>query len=412
MPKSHGNRAADAPNRPLRANAAHHPVQAHRAWHSLSHPEAQNRHIELDNVRYTAREAARREITGLRHDLEPLQSIDLATSPEIQLWLDRLGLIDRALDGTGDFALPMIDGQRSPVIPPDFPHLTKILAEACHLRDRVRDGIRARQRRTLEDLAGDLRQRGDMELAAEAMLVVASLDTRDPIIVEDILIRLENGHSFSLASEKNDDHFGAFYPRFVSALTPDIETTAIQAAMKSGGTAGPLEYEGLEDHEAKRAIELDASWRAVANAFQKGRDIGTALRSFMERLGFTSVVTERETQLSAQLRWMWMRVNRLSAQDWFLPPVFGSEADGSYPVFLAHRHVDDAQLVAEMAKIGRDAPCILLVFGRMSRSRRESFGLAMRKAKQTVLLIDEAQVLYLTRRDCCRWPHDRRSQTG
>jgi hypothetical protein len=351
---------------------------------------------ELDTAQYTAREETRRTITGLRHDLEPLQSIDLATSPEIQLWLDRLGMVDRALDGSGDFALPMKDGKRSPVIPPDFPHLALDLAEAYRLRDRVRDGIRRDQRQRLEGLANQLNERGDAELADEAFGVARSLETRDPITVEDILIRLQDGQSFTVSNGAQVDHFSAFYPGFVAALTANVDTVSIQAAMKSGGTAGPLNYQGLEEHEIKRAVELDAVWRALGNAFQKGRDTGTTLRSFMERLGFTSVAIERETQLSAQLRWMWMRVNRLSAQDWFLPPVFGSEADGSYPIFLAHRQVDDAQLVAEMAKIGRDAPCILLVFGRLSKVRRESFGLAMRKAKQTVLLIDEAQVLFLT----------------
>lgn len=351
---------------------------------------------ELDTAQYTAREETRRTITGLRHDLEPLQSIDLATSPEIQLWLDRLGMVDRALAGSGDFALPMKEGKRSPVIPPDFPHLALDLDEAYRLRDRVRDGIRRDQRQRLEGLANQLKERGDAELADEALGVARSLETRDPITVEDILIRLQNGQSFTVSSGAQVDHFSAFYPGFVAALTPNVDTVSIQAAMKSGGTSGPLNYQGLEEHEIKRAVELDAVWRALGNAFHKGRDTGTTLRSFMERLGFTSVAIERETQLSAQLRWMWMRVNRLSAQDWFLPPVFGSEADGSYPIFLAHRQVDDAQLVAEMAKIGRDAPCMLLVFGRLSKVRRESFGLAMRKAKQTVLLIDEAQVLFLT----------------
>lgn len=362
----------------------------------LTQAEVQALRIDLENTRYTARETARIEITGLRHDLEPLQSIDLATSPEIQLWLDRLGLIDRALDAAGDYALPMKEGHRSPAIPPDFPHLARLLSEARHLRDRVRNGIRLGQRSRLEDLVRKLRAAGAAELSHEAMLVAESLESRDPITVEDILIRLQNGQSFSLAGEAQEDHFSAFYPGFVSALTSDVDATAIQSAMKSGGAAGPLDFQGLEEHEIKRAVELDANWRAVVNAFQRSRDIGMALRSFMERLGFTSVLIERETQLSAQLRWMWMKADRLSAQDWFLPPVFGSEANGSYPVFLAHRHVEDAQLVAEMAKIGRDAPCILLVLGRLSKTRRESFGLAMRRAKQTVLLIDEAQVLYLT----------------
>lgn len=362
----------------------------------LAQAEAQGRRMEMENAQYTARTEAHRTITGLRHDLEPLQSIDLATSPEIQLWLDRLGLIDRALEGTGDLALPMQDRHRSQAIPPDFPHLRRLLDEARDLRDRVRNGIRDGQRERLENLAGKLRLRRQTELADEALEVARSLDARDPITVEDILIRLQNGQSHALTADAPEDSFAAFYPGFVSALTSEIETVAIQSALKSGGVAGPLDYRDIEEHEIKRAVELDTTWRTLANAFQKSRDIGMALQSFMERLGFTSVVIERETQLSAQLRWMWMRANRLSAQDWFLPPVYGSEADGSYPVFLAHRNVEDAQLVAEMAKIGRDTPCILLVFGRLSKARRESFGLAMRRAKQTVLLIDESQVLYLT----------------
>lgn len=362
----------------------------------LTQAEAQGRRMAMENVLYNARTEAHRAIIGLRHDLEPLQSIDLATSPEIQLWLDRLSLIDRALEGSGDLALPMQDRHRSQAIPPDFPHLRHLLDEARDLRDRVRNGIRDDQRERLEGLAGTLQNRGKTELAVEALEVARSLDARDPITVEDILIRLQNGQSHALTADAPEDSFATFYPGFVSALTSEIETVAIQSALKSGGVAGPLDYRGLEEHEIKRAVELDTTWRTLANAFQKSRDIGLALQSFMERLGFTSVVIERETQLSAQLRWMWMRANRLSAQDWFLPPVFGSEADGSYPVFLAHRNVEDAQLVAEMAKIGRDAPCVLLVFGRLSKARRESFGLAMRRAKQTVLLIDEAQILYLT----------------
>ena len=93
---------------------------------------------------------------------------------------------------------------------------------------------------------------------------------------------------------------------------------------------------------------------------------------------------------------MRMRCDELTAQGWFLPPAFGSEARGSYPVFLANRNILDDQIVRELSKVGRDAPCLLLVFGRMTRARRENFALAMRRAKQTVLLIDEVQILYLT----------------
>lgn len=256
--------------------------------------------------------------------------------------------------------------------------------------------ITADQKERLGTIVARLRQAGEDKLAAEAEEIAATLSQRDPLTVEDILIRLQNGQSASLATDAQEDHFAAFYPRFVTAIGAEPEVSAVKAAITSGTRAGPLDYSLLENHDRKRALELIDTWRQVVNAMGGGRDVASALRSFMERLGFTSVSIERETTLSGQLRWMWMRTDVVVAQDWFLPPAFGSEAQGSYPVFLAHRNVEDAQLVGEMAKVGRDQPCILLVSGRLSRARREAFGLAMRRAKQTVLLIDETQVLFLT----------------
>ena len=53
-------------------------------------------------------------------------------------------MIDAALQCDGEFALPKKENQRSPVIPPDFPHLARVLSEAGHLRGRVRKGNQIR----------------------------------------------------------------------------------------------------------------------------------------------------------------------------------------------------------------------------------------------------------------------------
>jgi len=362
----------------------------------LTASEAASRRQEVDNTLYTATEAARRAMTTLRHALEPLQSIDLATSQEIQQWLDRFVTIERALASKDGITLPMSGGERLAAVPADFPQLHQLLAEAHRLREAVQGRISAEQKGRLDEIIARLRQTGDQRLAAEAEDVSVTLAQRDPLTVEDILIRLQNGQSPSLAAEAQDDHFAAFYPRFVAAIGSEPDIAAIKGAISAGTRAGPLDYGALEDHDRKRALELVDTWRQVVNAMGGGREVATALLSFMERLGFTSVRIERETSLSSQFRWMWMRTNAVVAQDWFLPPVFGSEAQGSYPVFLAHRNVEGAQLVSEMAKVGRDQPCILLMSSRLSKARREAFSLAMRRAKQTVLLIDETQVLFLT----------------
>jgi len=58
--------------------------------------------------------------------------------------------------------------------------------------------------------------------------------------------------------------------------------------------------------------------------------------------------------------------------------------------------VPDDQLATQLGQAGRESPCILLLFGRMSRQRREGFARVMRRDKQSVLLIDETQVFHLS----------------
>ncbi|KJS41399.1 MAG: hypothetical protein VR71_18690 [Roseovarius sp. BRH_c41] len=354
---------------------------------------------ELEEVRYAAVADAQGRIKSLRHDLEPLQSIDLSTSQEIQRWLERLATIEQAISRNPENGpvLPMCDDIRAPDIPPDFPQLDEVLAAGRQLRDSVRGRIMLDQERRLRSLIERYHADDRHELAEQAEEVVANLADRDLLTVEDIVIRLQNGQNLALNDDAREDYFSKFYPDFVLALgAADIGGGKVSPAIEKGGQVGPLDFSALDDGERKRSGQLFENWRALKNAMSPNRgDLGQSLRQFMERLGFTSVAIERETILSSQLRTMRMRCDELTAQHWFLPPAFGSEARGSYPVFLASGNIDDEQVTRELAKVGRDAPCILLVFGTLTKARRENFALAMRRAKQTVLLVDEAQMLYL-----------------
>ncbi|MFC3086706.1 AAA family ATPase [Tabrizicola soli] len=366
---------------------------------TLSEAELAGMRQELEEAHHAAVAQAESRIRSLRHEMEPLQSIDLSTSQEIQRWLDRLSLILAALSRRPEAGpvLPMRDGQRVPDIPADFPQLAGVLDDGRQLRDSVRAQIMQEQEGRLRSLVDRYQAEGRTELADQADQIIATLGDRDLLTVEDLLIRLQNGQNPALSDEDEEDHFSRFYPGFVLALnSADVGGGKIPPAIDSGGILGPLDFSVLDEGERKRSGQLFENWRALKNAMNPNRtDLGQSLRQFMERLGFTSVGIERETVLSAQLRTMRMRCDELTAQRWFLPPAFGSEARGSYPVFLASGNIDDEQVTRELAKVGRDAPCILLVFGTLTKARRENFALAMRRAKQTVLLIDEAQVLFL-----------------
>ncbi|KQB14196.1 hypothetical protein AP071_15815 [Rhodobacter capsulatus] len=355
----------------------------------------------IEEARVAAEQRAKDMMMALRHELEPLQSIDLQESQKIQIWLDRLQVISEAIAGrSGELCLPMHDDVRSPDVPPDFPQLWPLLDQARVLRDDVRTRIMGEQKARLEALASRFDADRRADLAREAREVMAELADSDLITVEDTLIRLQDGQSLLAQREESEDHFATFYPGFVTDVTAaSIEMGAIMQAIEAGARIDPLDYSALEENNRARSKDLLENWRQVGNSMRSNRaDLSGALQRFIERLGFTSVVIEKETTLTPNLRWMRMRADVPVATHWFLPPVFGSGSGGSYPIFLARREVEDAQLVSELAKIGRDAPCILLVFDRMTKARREGFALAMRRAKQTVLLIDETQVLYLSTR--------------
>lgn len=358
------------------------------------------RRQELDEACVTATNEARAVITSLRHELEPLQSIDLNTSQQIQIWLDRLSAIHVALSDRPETrpALPALDGQRVPGIPADFPQLQQLLAEARAVRDAVRGRIMCDQSTRLQGLLDGYVTGDRADLADQVRDVIRTLRDRDLLTVEDIILRLQDGQDIVQADEAQDDHFSLFYPRFVSDLnSAEVGVGHIRTAIAEGGRVGPLDYSALDESDCKRSAQLFETWRELGNSMRPNRsDLCKPLKQFMERLGFTSVRIERETVLSDQLRSLRMHCDNLTAQHWFLPPVFGSEARGSYPVFTAHRNIDDEPLARELAKMGRDAPCILLVFGTWTRVRRENFASAMRRAKQTVLLIDDAQLVYLT----------------
>lgn len=198
------------------------------------------------------------------------------------------------------------------------------------------------------------------------------------------------------------DDFATFFPGFVEAVAaaPPLELNR-GLVIKAAGNAdilGPLDFSHLDADAQRASVQLLERWATVENAMkQTTGNLREPLRLFMETVGFTSVqVNGDKLLIPGKLRRFQMRSDPLVAGRWFLPPVFGSEANGSFPVFLARSEVPDDQLATQLGQAGRESPCILLLFGRMSRQRRESFARVMRRDKQSVLLIDETQVLHLS----------------
>ena len=368
---------------------------------ALSGKAAEEAEQALAETTKAARHRAQVGVEALRLELATLYNLDLGTGDAVRQWLDRLDAIAQALtrstaDMESGVLLPALDGQRAPDIPPDFPELDTILDEIRRFRDglaaRILEEQRARLNRLIEERPAQ---------AKEARVLADTLESRDPVTVEDMIAQLQAGLPLSSPNVAEEDAFAAFFPGFVEAVAASspnaLNRGLIDAALREGSSLGPLEFSGLDADARKSAAQLLDRWRRTENAMkQAAGDQREALRQLMETVGFTSVSIAGDNQLiPGRLRRFQMRSDPLGAEHWFLPPVFGSEAGGAYPLFLALPEVQDDQLATQLGKAGRESPCLLLVFGKLSRQRRESFARRMRRDKQSVLLMDETHIIYL-----------------
>ncbi|MBF0400591.1 MAG: ATP-binding protein [Magnetococcales bacterium] len=358
----------------------------------------------LNEATNTARHQAQSDVRGLRLELATLYNLDLGTGDAVRKWLDRLDAINSALtepshDMEPHVRIPTENHQRSPNIPPDFPELGIVLDEIRAFRDDLRRRILENQHIRLDEL-----KREKPALSDDIRALDETIERRDPVTVEDMIAQLQAGLPLTGLDTFEEDPFTAFFPGFVdevaNATSDTLNRPKIDAALNEGKRIGSLDFSGLDDHARTGARQLLEYWRRTENAMKTlsektPGDLKNALRILMETIGFTSVEISNENQLIPErLRRFQMRADPLVAR-WFLPPVFGSEAGGVYPLFLSNPVVPDDQLSTELGKAGRESPCLLLVFGKLSRQRREAFVRRMHRTKQSVLLIDETQILYL-----------------
>ena len=345
---------------------------------------------------------ARHDVERLQLELATLLNLDLAGGSEVHQWLDELGAIASALapsqkDEAPHACIPAFDGQREPDIPPDFPELRTKLDYVRRFRDTLRSRIIEDQRARLDRIIAE-----QPAQAEAAQSLIATSNARDLVTVEDMIAQLQKGQALVLGPGADGDDFATFFPGFVDAVTaaPPLELNRglVIKAAGNAGILGPLDFSGLDADAQRASVHLLERWATVENAMkQTTGNLRDPLRLFMETVGFTSVqVNGDKLLIPGKLRRFQMRSDPLVAVRWFLPPVFGSEANGSFPVFLARSEVPDDQLATQLGQAGRESPCILLLFGRMSRQRRENFARVMRRDKQSVLLIDETQVFRLS----------------
>ncbi|WP_040475734.1 AAA family ATPase [Paramagnetospirillum caucaseum] len=346
-----------------------------------------------------ARGKARDRVEHLRQDLATLANLDLSTPADVRDKLERIAAIAQSLDsnsGANGVMLPALDGARRPDVPPDFPELDGGLERIEAFRDELRQRIAREQRERLEALANQPTTAG---AAAE---ILDRLEDLDPVTIDDVIADLQAGRTALLLDENREDDFTRFFPKFVEDVdtAEELNRGRINAAITDRSRHGPLDFSHHDEHDALAAERLMEAWYKASLGLKNNslKNLRAAIADLSGLIGFTSVSLGSDRELvSGRLRTLQLTCDIPEAGRWFLPPAFGSEARGSYPVLLANQEVTPDQLSTELGRIGREKACLLFIFGRLSRRRREELARVLRRDRQVALLIDETQILYLAR---------------
>lgn len=355
---------------------------------------------DLDDAVDEARVLARDRVDRLVTDLSTFLNLDTQGPAETRTWLVSLDLMRRALDpAPGQVAIPAEIGLRDSAVPPDFPDLDEVLDEASNFRDALRVRILDEQRKRLERLA----DRPDRAALAQDLL--SRMGSIDPITLDSLIGQVQQGLTALSRDGLEDDVFSSFFPSFVEAMAakgaPD--RGRIISAIQARQTVGPIDASAFDDPRASAARALVQAWVECESFFAaKGRPemVRARLADVLNGIGFVGATIGSERQISpGKLRSFQMTAEPIRPSQWFLPPAFGSKANGHYGVLLATSDVSGDQLSSQIGQIGHDVPSLLIIFGRLDVQRRTALAHVLRRDRRSVLLIDETLLIRLATTD-------------
>lgn len=337
------------------------------------------------------RKARGRIDNGLRQALAGLSNLDPERAGEIDIALAQLGAITDALNGD-DRTIPAVNGVRNLLVPPDYPELGFLLDRLDSNLDALRHDVRAYQRRQIEGILRD----GVAGVADDALRMLDRLDQLDPVTVDDCIAELRAGRSLDKLEAPNSDIFDSFFPDFVSKIdTADKSAIArgpIFQAILDSTSAGPLDFSGVDDIQRAAARGLIETWAAFENAMKKSKptQINEAVVGIFERLGFTQVrINQQRDLVPGRMRSAELNCDVTKSERWFVPPTFGSEANGRYRVLIVRSEVSVDQIIRQIGSVAPDDPWIIFYFGRLSVSDRRRLGSEIRREARKALFLDE-----------------------
>ena len=323
-------------------------------------------------------EFAEAAITSLKpreRRLKLLDRVDLSHREEITRWMGWCeGALARLEDARDGQALEDLD---------DIPLGVERL-------DGLLGGVEAKVR---EDQAGRINKYRSAGNDADADALLKSLGDLSLEAAEARIAELRDGRSAAAFEADLEGIIAEFTPAFIEfASGPDWP-----ASLDDFRTA--LEGGPLATDEGRRgaALEFIATYGDLCQRFGKGQPALSVVKELLDEIGFEDIYLNGVRALGRSGSWqMGMRAT-IRSDDWFLPPIFGSQATGGYALFLVG---PDALPEAIQKAVDPQIPSILIFSSVVNCTRRHEVAERLRAAAAPALLIDEALVVFAAiRRD-------------
>ncbi|MDG4649469.1 hypothetical protein P6F26_13575 [Roseibacterium sp. SDUM158017] len=271
--------------------------------------------------------------------------------------------------------------------------LSDIPAEIDDL-DEVAGQIEEKIRQDQVRRIGEYRTEGNTQ---DADALAAAIDTLAVETIEDRIAQLRDGRSVAFFETDLSGLVDAFTGTFLPAANgPDWPAGA--AAWENAAAApGPLHIE--EDRRTAGLALIELYQNIVASMTLRKPEV-SRVRAFLEDIGYDAVKIHNLRALGRTGAWaaeMTGTIQPGAADDWFLPPVFGSQANGSTRLLLIGSDTLPEMIIKTLSP---DTATILLFAGAVDTARRHELSQHLRAGAFPALVIDEALVAFTaTRRE-------------
>ncbi|MBF9052037.1 hypothetical protein GTA62_18800 [Roseobacter sp. HKCCD9010] len=311
------------------------------------------------------------EIAARSRGLKTLAKVDYKHQDEIARWLSWC-----------DIALARLAAIKNRSEVHDLAEIPAATADLDAISSMIEDKIR-------EDQVERIAQYRNERNAEEADALLAGLEGVTVEATEDRIAQLRDGRSAATFETELGGIISDFAPEFLAfAASPGWPAT--DAAFEQAVAAeGPLHIE-----EDRRAAGLDFIhlYRAIGASLAQKQPSVPKIRALFEDIGYDNVKIHDFRPLGRTGVWQGRLTGSIRTaltDEWFLPPVFGSQASAGTNFLLVGPDVLSENI---MKAVSPDTPSIFLCAGTLDAAKRHELAERLRAKVIPAVLVDEALI--------------------